>query len=131
MAETKPWEPTDDDFDSWDEERDAAAFSELSRAFAVRHAIGDRHYFAKTPDGRTYKLPLGISLATFEALTVDDELDSIAAFKGLLAEIAPGQVESLELEPIQTIVSLIQDYMTCVARAQGATLGESSASPAM
>lgn len=127
-----PWEPTDEDFESWDDDRDERAFAELSRSFAVRHAIGDRHYFAKTPRGKVYKMPLGISIATFEALTAaDDDADSIGAFKAFLAEIAPGQADEIEREPIQTVVSLMTDYMACVARAQGTTLGESAASPAM
>lgn len=126
------WEPTDEDFDSWDEARDEDVFSKLSRSFAVRHVIGDRHYFAKSPSGHVYKMPLGISIATFEALTADGEdADPIAALKGLLAEIAPGQVDEIEQEPIQTVMSLMTDYMTCVARAQGASLGEFAASPAM
>lgn len=118
------WEPTDEDFESWDEGSDEEAFSHLAESFRVRHVIGDGHYFGKAPSGTVYRMPLGISIATFEALTADTNVESIEALKGLLAEFAPGQVESLEREPIQVVMSLVADYMGCVARAQGVTLGE-------
>lgn len=122
--EERVWEPTDEDFEAWDEKSDEEAFGALAESFMVRHVIGDSHYFGKTPSGTVYRMPLGISIATFEALTVDDGVDSISALKGLLEEFAPGQVGRLEREPIQVVMSLLQDYMACVARAQGVSLGE-------
>lgn len=122
--EERVWEPTDEDFEAWDEASDEEAFAALAESFSVRHVIGDSHYFGKTQSGAVYRMPLGISIATFEALTVDDSTDSISALKGLLEEFAPGQVGRLEHEPIQSVMSLLQDYMTCVARAQGVSLGE-------
>ena len=122
--ERSTWEPTDEDFEAWDEARDEKAFSALADSFRVRHVIGDSHYFGKAPSGAVYRMPLGISIATFEALTADDSVDSISALKGLLEEFAPGQVGRLEREPIQVVMSLVQDYMSCVARAQGVSLGE-------
>lgn len=124
------WEPTDEDFEAWDEARDDEAFSALSASFRVRHAIGDGHYFGKAPSGSVYRMPLGISIATFEALTAEQSTDSAEALRGLLEEFAPGQVGELEHEPIQVVQNLLEDFLTCVVRAQGATLGESQASPA-
>lgn len=123
-GDERVWEPTDEDFDAWDEASDEEAFAALAESFRVRHVIGDSHYFGKAPSGAVYRMPLGISIATFEALTSEDNVDSIDATKGLLEEFAPGQVSQLEHEPIQIVMSLIQDYMSCVARAQGVSLGE-------
>lgn len=122
--EKRAWEPTEEDFDAWDDASDEEAFAALAESFRVRHVIGDSHYFGKAPSGAVYRMPLGISIATFEALTSEDNVDSIDATKGLLEEFAPGQVSQLEHEPIQVVMSLIQDYMSCVARAQGVRLGE-------
>lgn len=127
MAKTSKqaeWEPTEEDFEAWGDGSDEEAFARLAESFRVRHVIGDGHYFGKAPSGTVYRMPLGISIATFEALTADTNVETIEALKGLLAEFAPGQVESLEHEPIQVVMSLVSDYMTCVARAQGVSLGE-------
>lgn len=123
--EERVWEPTDEDFETWDEASDDEAFAALSESFRVRHVIGDSHYFGRTPSGAVYRMPLGISIATFEAITAESNVDSIEAVKGLLEEFAPGQAGALEHEPIQVVMSLIEDYLSCVARAQGVTLGES------
>lgn len=130
MAEERTaWEPTDEDFEAWDGAKDEEAFSALSGFYRPRHVIGDGHYFGKTPSGGVYRMPLGISIATFEALTSDTNVETIGALKGLLEEFAPGQVDRLEREPIQAVQSLLEDYLSCVVRAQGASLGESRTSP--
>ena len=101
--------PSDEDFDSWDEAKEAV--------------VGDSTYFAKTSTGNVYKLPLKISISTFERLT-DDAGDPIAAIKGLLREFAPDCYEPLLDEPIQVVSALLVDFMTVVGKTQGVELGE-------
>ena len=115
--------PSDEDFDSWDEAKEAAAVAEVMSGFDVRHVVGDSTYFAKTSTGNVYKLPLKISISTFERLT-DDAGDPIAAIKGLLREFAPDCYEPLLDEPIQVVSALMVDFMTVVGKTQGADLGE-------
>ncbi len=115
--------PSDEDFDSWDEAKEAAAVAEVMSGFGVRHVVGDSTYFAKTSTGNVYKLPLKISISTFERLT-DDAGDPIAAIKGLLREFAPDCYEPLLDEPIQVVSALMVDFMTVVGKTQGADLGE-------
>lgn len=115
--------PSDEDFDSWDEAKEAAAVAEIASGFGVRHALGDSTYFAKTSTGNVYKLPLKISISTFERLT-DDAGDPIDAIKGLLREFAPDCYEPLLDEPIQVVSALLVDFMKVVGKTQGVELGE-------
>ena len=115
--------PSDEDFDSWDEEKDEAAIAEITSSFGVRHIIGDSCYFAKTSSGNKYKLPIKISISTFERLT-DDAGEPSAALKGLIREFAPDSYDQLCDEPIQVVSALLVDFMTVVGKTQGASLGE-------
>lgn len=115
--------PSEEDFEGWDDEKEAAAVAQIASGFGVRHVIGDSTYFAKTSTGNVYKLPIKISISTFERLT-DDAGDPIAAVKGLLREFAPDCYERLLDEPIQVVSALLLDFMTVVGKTQGADLGE-------
>lgn len=118
------------EFDEWDEAAETAALEDAATAVTVRHVIKDREYWALTPSGNLYKMPLFLSLADFEALSAaDDAAESVTQVKRILAAFMGGkQAEKLEREPIQVVLNLLQDYGATITRVQGVGLGKSSGS---
>ena len=76
----------------------------------MRHIIKNNEYWALTPGGTVYKLPLYLSIADFEALSnTQTDTESLEQVKRILTVFAGDeQAERLEHEPMQVAFNLIQ-----------------------
>lgn len=119
--------PTKAEFDAWTPETEQAALAAIGESFHVRHIIKDDTFWALAPNGKVYKLPLGLSIKDFEALSADGNSDvqSISAVKDLIRSFAgPEQAESLETQPVQVVMNILNQYGTVIRDSQGADLGK-------
>lgn len=118
--------PTVEDFDAWDQEHEDKAIEKVAMGFRVKYLIDadDAVFFALTPSGGVYRLPLGISVSDFDALMNLEDGDSVAALKGILAAFGGGDAKRIEAEPIATIADMLAAYGKVVAKVQGVGLGE-------
>ena len=122
--------PSIAEFDDWDETKETEALAEVANQVKVRHIIKDNEYWALTPGGTVYKLPLYLSIADFEALSgASTDTDSLDQVKRILTVFAGDeQAKQLEREPMQVAFNLIQDYGETLAKSQGVELGKSPTS---
>ena len=98
----------------------------------MRHIIKGDVYWALVPGGRTYKLPLSMSIDDFTRLSnTSDDTESVEQLKRILSAFAGDkQAKALNGEPVQVVFNLLSDYGDAVVRSQGASLGKSNGSPA-
>lgn len=119
--------PTKAEFDAWTPETEHDALAAIGEAFHVRHIIKGDTFWALAPNGKVYKLPLGLSIKDFEALSAEGNSDvqSISAVKDLIRSFAgPEQAESLEAQPVQVVMNILNQYGTVIRDSQGADLGK-------
>ena len=119
--------PTKAEFDAWNPETEHDALAAIGEAFHVRHIIKGDTFWALAPNGKVYKLPLGLSIKDFEALSAEGNSDvqSISAVKDLIRSFAgPEQAESLEEQPVQVVMNILNQYGTVIRDSQGADLGK-------
>ncbi|RYQ42349.1 hypothetical protein [Bifidobacterium pseudolongum] len=119
--------PTTAEFDAWTPETEHDALAAIGEAFHVRHIIKGDTFWALAPNGKVYKLPLGLSIKDFEALSAEGNSDvqSISAVKDLIRSFAgPEQAESLEAQPVQVVMNILNQYGTVIRDSQGADLGK-------
>lgn len=119
--------PTKAEFDAWTPETEHEALAAIGEAFHVRHIIKGDTFWALAPNGKVYKLPLGLSIKDFEALSAEGNSDvqSISAVKDLIRSFAgPEQAESLEEQPVQVVMNILNQYGTVIRDSQGADLGK-------
>lgn len=119
--------PTKAEFDAWTPETEHDALAAIGEAFHVRHIIKGDTFWALAPNGKVYKLPLGLSIKDFEALSAEGNSDvqSISAVKDLIRSFAgPEQAESLEAQPVQVVMNILNQYGTIIRDSQGADLGK-------
>ncbi|MCI8753718.1 MAG: hypothetical protein HFJ39_02440 [Bifidobacterium pseudolongum] len=119
--------PTKAEFDAWTPETEHEALAAIGEAFHVRHIIKGDTFWALAPNGKVYKLPLGLSIKDFEALSAEGNSDvqSISAVKDLIRSFAgPEQAESLEAQPVQVVMNILNQYGTVIRDSQGADLGK-------
>ena len=130
MAKQQNTAPSIAEFEDWDETREAEALAEVANQVKVRHIIKNNEYWALTPGGTVYKLPLYLSIADFEALSgASTDTDSIDQVKRILTVFAGDeQAKQLEREPMQVAFTLIPDYGEPLAKSQGVELGKSPTS---
>ena len=130
MAKQQNTAPSIAEFEDWDETREAEALAEVANQVKVRHIIKNNEYWALTPGGTVYKLPLYLSIADFEALSnTQTDTESLEQVKRILTVFAGDeQAERLEHEPMQVAFNLIQDYGETLAKSQGVELGKSPTS---
>ena len=130
MAKQQNTAPSIAEFEDWDETREAEALAEVANQVKVRHIIKNNEYWALTPGGTVYKLPLYLSIADFEALSgASTDTDSLDQVKRILTVFAGDeQAKQLEREPMQVAFNLIQDYGETLAKSQGVELGKSQTS---
>ncbi|KFI65892.1 hypothetical protein [Bifidobacterium cuniculi] len=124
--------PTLDDFDNWGEEDDAKAYAAIAGNFRVKHVIKGDTWWALTPAGNIYRLPLALSYKSFQKLSeledVGDQLDTVTDLLETFA--GKDQAARIETEPVQVVINLVTDYGAAIADAQGASVGKSADSPA-
>ena len=100
MAKTQSITPTIAEFDDWDETKETEALAEVAKQVKVRHIIKNNEYWALTPGGTVYKLPLYLSIADFEALSgASTDTDSLDQVKRILTVFA-GDEQAKQLERI-------------------------------
>lgn len=131
MATTnKAWTPTTADFDAWNEQDEAEAIAETAKQVKVRHIIKNNEYWALSPSGHIYKLPLFLSIENFDALSnAASDTESVEQIKRILAVFAGDeQARDLEKEPMQVAFNLLQDYGLMLSKSQGVELGKSPVS---
>lgn len=130
MATQQNTAPSITEFDDWDETKETEALAEVANQVKVRHIIKNNEYWALTPGGTVYKLPLYLSIADFEALSgASTDTDSLDQVKRILTVFAGDeQAKQLEREPMQVAFNLIQDYGETLAKSQGVELGKSPTS---
>lgn len=130
MAKQQNTAPSIAEFEDWDETREAEALAEVANQVKVRHIIKNNEYWALTPGGTVYKLPLYLSIADFEALSgASTDTDSLDQVKRILTVFAGDeQAKQLEREPMQVAFNLIQDYGETLSKSQGVELGKSPTS---
>lgn len=126
------FKPTVEDFDQWTEKNDEEAFASIAQNYKVRHIIKGDVYWALVPGGRTYKLPLSMSIDDFTKLSnTSDDTESVEQLKRILSAFAGDkQAKALNGEPVQVVFNLLSDYGDAVVRSQGASLGKSNGFPA-
>ena len=123
MAKTQSITPTIAEFDDWDETKETEALAEVAKQVKVRHIIKNNEYWALTPGGTVYKLPLYLSIADFEALSgASTDTDSLDQVKRILTVFAGDE------QAKQLAFNLIQDYGETLAKSQGVELGKSQTS---
>lgn len=131
MATTnKAWTPTTADFDAWNEQDEAEAIAETAKQVKVRHIIKNNEYWALSPSGHIYKLPLFLSIENFDALSnAASDTESVEQIKRILAVFAGDeQARELEKEPMQVAFNLLQDYGLMLSKSQGVERGKSPVS---
>ncbi|NEG56131.1 hypothetical protein [Bifidobacterium platyrrhinorum] len=130
MSKTTEYQPSIEDFDSWDETQDEKAIKAVAGHLTVRHIIKNDEYWALAPSKRIYKLPLLLSLNDFKRLTnADTDAESIDAVSGILAAFAgQKQADQLADEPVQVVMNILADYGETITRTQGVDLGKSDGS---
>ena len=131
MATTnKACTPTTADFDAWNEQDEAEAIAETAKQVKVRHIIKNNEYWALSPSGHIYKLPLFLSIENFDALSnAASDTESVEQIKRILAVFAGDeQARELEKEPMQVAFNLLQDYGLMLSKSQGVELGKSPVS---
>lgn len=108
MAKTQSITPTIAEFDDWDETKETEALAEVAKQVKVRHIIKNNEYWALTPGGTVYKLPLYLSIADFEALSgASTDTDSLDQVKRILTVFAGDeQAKQLEREPMQVAFNM-------------------------
>ena len=85
MAKQQNTAPSIAEFEDWDEIREAEALAEVANQVKVRHIIKNNEYWALTPGGTVYKLPLYLSIADFEALSnTQTDTESLEQVKRIL-----------------------------------------------
>ena len=83
------FKPTVEDFDQWTEKNDEEAFASIAQNYKVRHIIKGDVYWALVPGGRTYKLPLSMSIDDFTRLSnTSDDTESVEQLKRMLSAFA-------------------------------------------
>lgn len=120
------FKPTVEDFDQWTEENDEEAFASIAQNYKVRHIIKGDVYWALVPGGRTYKLPLSMSIDDFTRLSnTSDDTESVEQLKRILSAFAGDkQAKALNGEPVQVVFNLLSDYGDAVVRSQGSLTGK-------
>ena len=127
----KETQPTLEEFDAWDDTKEAEAITTTAASYKVRHIIKNGDYWALAPHGTIYKLPIGLSIDDFERLSnASTDIESIDALKKLLATFAPDSADQIAKEPAAWALSMLTDYGEILAKIQGASMGESEASSA-
>lgn len=123
--------PTIDDFNGWSAEDEAKAYASIADNFQVKHVVRGDTWWALTPSGNIYKLPLALSYKNFQKLSgLDDIGDQLDTVTDLLETFAgKKQAERIESEPVQVVINLVTDYGAAIADAQGASVGKSEDSP--
>ncbi len=116
--------PSEEEFDAWNDELEEEAVKEAAKNMMVKHLIKGDSFFAMTPSGDVYRLPLSISIDQFSELETVDDADSIEGLKKIIGSFGSEYASKLEAEPIVTVTDLMRKYVTAVVRVQGATLGE-------
>ena len=108
------FKPTIEDFDQWTEKNDEEAFASIAQNYKVRHIIKGDVYWALVPGGRTYKLPLSMSIDDFTRLSnTSDDTESVEQLKRILSAFAGDkQAKALNGEPVQVVFNLLSDYAT-------------------
>lgn len=122
---------TIEEFDAWNDKAEAEALAAAAQKVSVRHIIKNNEYWALTPSGHIYKLPLFLSIENFDALSnAASDTESVEQIKRILAVFAGDeQAKQLEREPMQVAFNLIQDYGQLLAKTQGVDdLGKSETS---
>lgn len=119
--------PTKAEFDAWTPELERKALADIGDCFRVHHIIKGDLFWALAPNGKTYKLPLSLSIKDFEALSADGNSDtqSINAIKDLIRSFAGAeQAKSLEAQPVQVVMNILNQYGEVIRESQGADLGK-------
>lgn len=118
--------PSVEEFEHWDDNKDDEAIAQAVNTFKVRHIIKNDKYYARTPNGTIYTLPIALSINDFEALsTLGDDTEAISQLKRIIKAFAGAeQANSIETQPVQVVMNLLNDYATIIAKTQGATLGK-------
>lgn len=119
-------QPTIDEFDAWDEDAETKAIKETAHRYHVKHIIKNGEYWALTPDGTIYKLPLDLSVDDFKRLSdVDSNAESIDGILTIITAFAgKDQAKQLATQPVNVVAYLLQDYAATLAKIQGADLGK-------
>lgn len=123
--------PTIEEFDTWDEQKEAEALAKTARHYHVRHIIkGDSVWFL-AQEGHVYHLPLNLSIDDFLALEeAASDGDQIKAVTSILESFAgKSEADRLRKEPMLVTLAIIGDYGETFAKIQGAPLGKSADSP--
>lgn len=126
--ETADWMPSDEEFESWDEDKEASAIADALGKLRVQHVVKvveDESFvvFRCLPSNHRYWLSITPSLKQFDGLSADGE-ESIAALKAALRAISPNDADRIEAEPVQLIFKLADEYGKVIAKTQGVPLGE-------
>lgn len=122
--------PSIEEFNQWNDELERQALETQAKNFKVLHVIKDNAYWALTPSGSIYKLPMAMSITDYERLSnADTDTEGIEQLKHIIETFAgKNQAGKLEREPVQVVMNILNDYGAVIARSQGASLGKSDGS---
>lgn len=122
--------PSIEEFNQWNEEFERRALEAQAKNFEVLHVIKDNAYWALTPSGSIYKLPMAMSITDYERLSnAETDTEGIEQLKRIIETFAgKNQAGKLEREPVQVVMNILNDYGSVIARSQGASLGKSDGS---
>ena len=124
--ENKAFEPTQEDFDSWSDEKEEQALADIAETFKVKHCIGDSTLFIKSASGNVYRLPLNPSYSQVAAIQQGGDDEAMDRLCDLIASGRGGKesAEKFKAEPMQTMVAALTLYGEILPKAQGVSLGE-------
>ena len=121
----EPVLPEGTDFDTWDEEAEAAAVEAVAATGRVRYVVGDGSFYGRFPDGHVVVTPLRMSADTLSrviGLGDSDQWQQVEALLRLLGQ--DEDADYIRGADITAVVDYATKYFNVFSRVMGISLGE-------
>jgi ATP-dependent serine clp protease len=121
----EPVLPEGTDFDTWDEEAEAAAVEAVAATGRVRYVVGDGGFYGRFPDGHVVVTPLRMSADTLSrviGLGDSDQWQQVEALLRLLGQ--DEDADYIRGADITAVVDYATKYFNVFSRVMGISLGE-------
>ena len=121
----EPVLPEGTDFDTWDEEAEAAAVEAVAATGRGRYVVGDGGFNGRFPDGHVVVTPLRMSADTLSrviGLGDSDQWQQVEALLRLLGQ--DEDADYIRGADITAVVDYATKYFNVFSRVMGISLGE-------
>lgn len=121
--------PTAEEFDAYTKEDERKALEAIHKQTEVKTMVKGDTFWALAPGGKTYKLPMFLSINQFKRLSEATDTDSIDTIVEIVRVFA-GDKDADELlnAPIQTVMDIMNRFGEMIYLTQGADWGKSDGS---